>query len=79
MSVYLTRRRSDHPGRDREDRQDTAKWMKGWHESRSRGDSRQRAVKWTDSLYDCVFEAVEVHGANTTVLFTPASYTKDAS
>lgn len=30
-------------------------------------------------IYDCVFEAVEVHGANATVLFTPASYTKDAA
>lgn len=29
-------------------------------------------------VYDCVLEAVEKHGANATVLFTPAPFTKDA-
>lgn len=57
-----------------------AEWMRECGTNLVAGVTPGRGGTNIDDLpvYDCVLEAVEKHGVNATVLFTPAPFTKDA-
>lgn len=81
MSIYLTSNTkaiiqggTGHTGRIQ------AKWMREYGTDLVAAVTPGKGGTDLDGIpvYDCVFETIDKHGANATVLFTPAPFTKDA-
>lgn len=81
MSIYLTERTRAiiQGGTGRIGRVQT-KWMLEYGTNLVAGVTPGKGGSDIEGIpvYDCVTEAIEKHGANATVLFTPAPFTKDA-